>query len=219
MLTKKSFSLLVAGVMVFSVLFTGCQSEDETTKEGVEEAGTEERGKEEAVKEDDQKVAELSDWDGTWNNMGAYLENEELQGAYEGLAEKEDMTVEEVKKMYLEKRKSDFDGLVIKGNKVKFLDGFEDKDGEEIAEMEYEYKETKKVPRGDSELVWNIFESKEDGQYKVLAMMEVDTEEALTHFHMRYGKDLDEILAKERWFPTLVKPDSTNEQLYEEIAE
>lgn len=218
MIKKKSFSLLVAGVMVFSVLFTGCQNKEET---GTKEVSKKEEVdvKEDVSKEEAQKSVELAQWDGTWNNMGAYLENEELQDAYEGLAKKEDMTVEEAKKMYLEKRKSDFDGLIIKGNKVKFLDGFEDKGGKEIAEMEYEYKETKKVPRGDSELIWNIFESKEEGEYKVLAMMEVDNEEALTHFHMRYGKDLDEILAKEKWFPTFIKPDSTNEQLYEEIAE
>lgn len=226
MIKKKSFSVLAAGVMVFSVLFTGCQSDADKATEGVEETGTEEAAKEEVKEEakegevkEEQKAVELSDWDGTWNNMGVYLEEADIQGAYEELGKKEDMTTEEAKEAYLKKRKSDFDGLVIEGNKVKFLDGFEDKDGKEIAAMEYEYKETKVVPRGDSELEWDVFESKEDGEYKVLIMMDVDTEEALTHFHMRYGKDLDSILAQEDWFPTFVKPDSTMEQLYDEIAE
>ena len=232
MIKKKSMSLLVASILVSSVLFTGCQDDKDATKDDEvkvdvdvnkdSDKDVKEDVKDEAKdksKEDDNKAIELSHWDGTWNNMGAYLEDEEIQGAYEGLAKKENMTKEEAKEMYITKRKTDFDGMVIKGNNVKFLDGFEDKDGKEIAQADYEFKETKKVPRGDSELVWHVFESNLDSEYKVLAMMEVDDEEALTHFHMRYGKDLEEILAKDKWFPTLVKPDSTSEQLIEEIAE
>ena len=34
-----------------------------------------------------------------------------------------------------------------------------------------------------------------------------------------YGDDKDELLAKEGWFPTFVKPSSTNDQISGEIAE
>lgn len=212
MFKAKKFLVLLASVMMFSVIFTGCQNEE---KPATQEA--EDTNKDKVDVESD--IKDLSTWKGTWNNMGAYLEDEEIQEAYTKLAEEEGITAEEAKKAYLEKRHADFDGLIVEDNKVTYLDGFKDKDGKEIAQVEYAYKETKKVPRGDSELTWHVFESEEEGAYKVLLMMEMDDEDALTHFHMRYGKDLDEVLAKEKWFPTFIATDSTHEQLYEEIAE
>ena len=214
MFNKKKLLALLVSIMMFSIMFTGCQSTEEPKKETeVKETVVEDTTKD---KKDEKTVEDLSSWDGTWNNMGAYLEDEEVQDAYEELAKEENMTPEEAKKEYVEKRQSNFDGLVVKGNKITFLDGFEDKDGKEIETVEYEFKETKKIPGGETE--WNIFESKEDGEYKILAMMVPVLDEPLTHFHMRYGKDLDEILAKEGWYPTFVTPDSTYDQLSGEIA-
>ncbi|MDO5713311.1 MAG: ZinT/AdcA family metal-binding protein [Tissierellia bacterium] len=162
----------------------------------------------------------MADWDGEWNNMGAYLDEEELQPAFEELAEKEGVDVAKAKADYVAKRQCDFDGLVIEGDKVTFLDGFKDKDGNSIGESEFEFVESKEVQHGASTLEWNIFKAKsDDAPYKVLLMMPVHGEEALTHFHMRYGDDADELLAKEGWYPTFVKPSSTMAQLTEEITE
>ena len=52
-----------------------------------------------------------------------------------------------------------------------------------------------------------------------MILMAINPDEDLVHFHFRYGDDLDEILNKEGWFPTVVSPETTNEQLIEEITE
>ncbi len=50
-------------------------------------------------------------------------------------------------------------------------------------------------------------------------MMPVHGEEELTHFHMRYGNSVDELMSKETWFPTFVAPSSTIDQIKDEIKE
>lgn len=50
-------------------------------------------------------------------------------------------------------------------------------------------------------------------------MMPVHGEEELIHFHMRYGSDENELLGMDNWYPTYVKPNSTLEQIADEIAE
>ena len=73
---------------------------------------------------------------------------------------------------------------------------------------------------GEHKITWNIFEAtNEDAPYKYLTLMKIDPNEDLLHFHFRYGDDLDEILDKEDWFPTVVSPQTTNEQLIDEITE
>ena len=123
MFKNKKLSLLLVAIMVFSMMLTGCQGGDEAESGEVEAPAVEEQeANEESPEVEEVEEVQLSDWDGTWNNMGAYLDDEEL-------------------------------------------------------------------------------------------------EEALTHFHLRYGEDLDEILADEEWYPVLVKPNSTYDQLYEEVTE
>ena len=36
---------------------------------------------------------------------------------------------------------------------------------------------------------------------------------------MRYGNDVDELLEKDGWFPTFVKPNTTDSQIIDEITE
>lgn len=161
----------------------------------------------------------MSDWEGTWNNMGAYLEREELQDAFKKLGEKDGKSADEAKAAYIEKRKCDFDGMVVKGDKVTLLDGFENENGKEIESVEYEFLETHKVKHGNHDLEWHAFKAKGDAKYPIMLMMPVHGEESLTHFHMRYGDDVKALLEKEGWYPTFVKPNTTNEQLVEEITE
>lgn len=69
-------------------------------------------------------------------------------------------------------------------------------------------------------LEWDQFEAtSKDAKYPVLIMMPIHGEESLTHFHMRYGKNIDELLKKDKWFPTYVKPSTTTDQLIDEITE
>lgn len=214
---KKKHSFLGAVIIASFVLFTGCQQNNEEveTNEVIEEA----ENVSEANDQEEVEVVELADWDGTWNNMGAYLNDAELEQAFIDLAEREEVSVEEAKTNFVEGGKINFDGLVIEGNKVTLLDSFKDEDGQVLKELEYEYKESRTVKHGNFDTEWFVFESDDDGEYKNLLMMPVHGEEALTHFHLRYGEDLDELLAAEDWYPILVRPNSTYDQLYEEVTE
>lgn len=227
MTIKKKASLVLAGMMILVGAFTGCQKEEVAPEvepvatevtEAVEPAESTEVTEEAAIEPEIEEIS-LSDWDGSWNNMGAYLDDEELQEAFAELAEREDSSAEEVKENYQKRRHVDFDGLIIEGNKATLLDGFEDDGGQLIEEVEYEYKETITVKHGNFDTQWYNFEATGDAEYKTLLMMPVHGEELLTHFHLRYGNDLDELLAMEDWYPTFVKPNSTYEQLYGEITE
>ncbi|MDO5717604.1 MAG: ZinT/AdcA family metal-binding protein [Tissierellia bacterium] len=233
---KKVF---IAGSLALALLLAGCQPAEEkkeepqkveetekvetTEKQEEKEPEKEEVEKEEEKEAEKEEAAEevsLADWDGTWNNMGAYLNDEELQDSFKELAEKEGNTPEEAKAAYEKKRMCEFDGLVIEGNQIKFLDGFQDKGGNAVSEAEYEYTATHQVKHGNFDIEWFVFTAKEaDAKYPVLLMMPVHGEEALTHFHMRYGDDEQKLLEEEGWYPTFVKPSSTYDQLKEEITE
>lgn len=168
------------------------------------------------TKDSTQEAVSLAQWEGVWNDMGAYLELPEVQDAYKSLAEKDKTTPEEAKEAYLKKRACDFGGMEIHADHVHFL-----KDGKDpssvISEASYTYTGDEKTTLGDHELTWHIFEG--EGDYPVLALMEVHHEGDLVHFHFRYGKTKDEIFQKDGWFPTMVDPNSTTEQIIGEIAE
>lgn len=168
------------------------------------------------VKED---VA-LADWEGVWNNMGAYLDDEQLQSAFAKLAEKDKVTEKEAKEKYVAKRRCDFNGMVFSGDTVTLLDAFKDKGGKSVSESKYMYTETYHVQFGKHDLAWHAFKAAdENAMYPVLLLMGVHGEETLTHFHLRYGKDAAELLAMDGWFPTFVKPASTYDQLMQEITD
>lgn len=166
----------------------------------------------------DAKVS-LKDWEGTWNSITAYFDKDEYKDAFEKLGKKDNKTADEAKKELTKKRKANFNGLVISGDTISFLDNFASENGKEMAKLKYTYVESHKVKHGNHELAWHVFETKDSQEYKYLLMMPIHGEEELTHFHMRYGKDVKELLAMEDWYPTFIKPTSTVEQISEEIAE
>lgn len=219
---SKILSLFCVTMCLMFVL-VGCNKPENNKPEGNNTSVNTESNtsdKESETDADSEAKVSMSDWEGSWNNMGAYLDEEALQPAFEELGKKENQSSEEAKSAYVKKRHSDFNAMVIEGDKVKFLDGFEDKEGKEIASNEYEFVETHKVKHGNFDLEWHAFKAKEaDAKFKVLLMMPVHGEESLTHFHMRYGDDAEKVLAEEGWFPTFVKPSTTIDQLIEEITE
>lgn len=206
---KRNFKLVLTFIFAF-VILVGCAKTDNKKNEA---AKPEEKPKE-------SETIDLKDWNGNWNNMGVYLENPDVQDAYKKLAEKENISEEEAKEAYLEKRKADFDGLKIEGNKITILDKRADEEGNIIDESEYEFVEEKVAMLGDHELHWNIFKAKnEDAKYKFFMLMPIDKGEELLHFHMRYGSDVDEMLKMEKWFPTFVDISTTDKLISDEIAE
>ncbi len=220
MKNKKILTALFA-IACMSMALVGCgNNEEAATSEPAETSVAAETSETSSAPAETETEVSLADWDGSWNNMGAYLDEADVQPAFEELAEKDGVTVDEAKAAYVEKRQCDFNGMIIDGNKVTFLDNFEDKGGAEIATAEYEFDTIHKVQHGSHEMEWVAFKATTpDAKYPVLLMMPVHGEEALTHFHMRYGSDVDELLANEGWYPTFVKPTSTLEQISEEISE
>lgn len=228
MKNKKSISLVA--LLSLGLVMTACQKDpknDEPSSTNV----SQEMKKDDASnvsdsssnideKKEDASEVSLSDWEGEWNDMGEYLDKDEVQSAFKTLAEKEKVDEKEAKENYLKKRKCDFGGLEIKDNKIKFLKDFPDKKSEVIGESEYKYVGKEEVEHGGHKLEWDIFEAvNDDAPYKFILMMPIHGEESLTHFHMRYGDDKESLLKDEGWFPTFVKPNTTDAQIIDEITE
>lgn len=165
-------------------------------------------------------VVSLADWEGSWNGFSAYLSDPQLEDAYKEVGERDSKPADEVKKDMETKVKADFSGLKVEGDTVTFLDGFEDKGGKELTHASYQFKESRKVEHGGYQLEWDVFEASDpSAAYPVLLMMPVHGEEEMIHFHMRYGKDADELMAQDDWYPTFVKPSTTLDQIKDEIKE
>ena len=225
---KYKKKITITALLSLGLIMAACQkdapketanedSKAETQVESQVEGKTMEEDKPEEVESDQVSMA---DWEGEWNDMGGYLEKAEIQEAFKTLAEKENTDEASAKEAYLKKRKCDFGGLEIAGDHVKFLKEFPDAKGEVIGEADYKFKEKIEVDHGGHKLEWDIFETtSEDAPYKVLMMMPIHGEESLTHFHMRYGDDKEALLKEEGWYPTFVKPSSTDQQIIDEITE
>lgn len=225
---KNTKKITITALLSLGLILAACQKDAADTKTSEDtkaETQVEEQAKEEKPAEDEKPAEEadkasIADWEGEWNNMGGYLEKPEVQGAFKTLAEKENTDEAAAKEAYLKKRKCDFGGLEIAGNHVKFLKEFPDAKGEVVGEADYTFKEKIEVEHGGHKLEWDVFEANsEDAPYKVLLMMPIHGEESLTHFHMRYGDEKDSLLKEEGWYPTFVKPSSTDQQIIDEITE
>ena len=233
---KKKNTIALTAILSFGLILAACGNDqahdnevnNKTQVEESKESNTsqsentesKEEVKEESKKEEANEKVSLSDWEGKWNSMEGYLDKEEVQDAFKTLAEKENTDQETAKKAYLEKRKCDFKGLEIEGEKVKFYQEFPEDSSKESSEVEYKFIDKKEVKHGSHMLEWDIFEAvSPDAEYKYLLMMPIHGEESLTHFHMRYGNDVDELLEKDGWFPTFVKPNTTDSQIIDEITE
>ncbi|QWT18315.1 ZinT/AdcA family metal-binding protein [Collinsella sp. zg1085] len=162
----------------------------------------------------------LADWEGTWNGFHGYLDNPELDSTYEEVAGRDSKKADEVKAEIKKKVAADFTGITIKGDKISFLDGFEKDGGKELSSATYSFVESRKVTHGGAELEWDIFKANEaDAPYPYMVLMPVHGEEELVHFHLRYGNSIDDIMARDDWYPTFVAPSSTMGQIKEEIKE
>ena len=221
---KNNKKIALTALLSLGLILAACQKDapkedakEESKAETQVETQVEESAKEEEKAQDE---ATIADWEGKWNDMGGYLEKAEIQEAFKTLAEKENTDEASAKEAYLKKRKCDFGGLEIAGDHVKFLKEFPDANGEVIGEADYTFKEKIEVEHGGHKLEWDIFEANSDNApYKVLMMMPIHGEESLTHFHMRYGDDKEALLKEEGWYPTFVKPSSTDQQIIDEITE
>lgn len=216
---KKLYALLAASLL--SVSLVAC-SQPKPAEEPAPAPETEQAAPAEEQAAPAEEAVSMADWEGTWDDMSMWLDLPEIQEAYKIAAEKEgNTTAEEVKEALKQRRRVDFYGMVVEGNKVTFLDNWAAKDGKEIDAAEYEFVQSHAIEVSGHSLEWNEFKATTDGaKYPVLLMMPVHGEEAMTHFHMRYGDDAQKLLnMEEKWYPTFVKPSTTVEQMIDEITE
>ncbi len=172
-----------------------------------------------AIENAEAKV-ELSEWAGDWNNMGAYLDDEELQAAFVTLAENEKVSQEEAKNAYVLKRQTDFGAIRFEGDEVIFFDAPFDRNGVEIARGKYVYSSVEKTKEGKHDLTWYAYKTSDvEAPYTNLLLMKVHGED-LVHYHLRYGDEsVKKLLEKDGWFPTMIATDSTVDDLIAEITE
>lgn len=223
-------SKVIVLALSLGLVFTACQNDQNTSSEDVKSTEVSEDvnsnqasnnlSSEEKSEDKSNEEISLADWEGEWNDMGGYLDKDEVQEAFKTLAENENVSEEEAKSSYLEKRHCDFKGLRISGDKVEFLNDFPEKNPDALGEGEYEFVEKREVDHAGHKMEWDIFKAKsDDAPYKYLLMMPIHGEESLTHYHMRYGDDVESLVNKEGWFPTFVKPNTTDSQIIDEISE
>ena len=127
--------MAIVGVMSAALLLNGCGAQKDAPKENTKQAEQKQEDKKEdnnatEKTEDKKEEVSLSDWAGEWNNMGSYLEKPEVQGAFKTLAKKENIDEKKAKADYLEKRKCEFNGLKIEGNKIIFTSKIPSENGE-----------------------------------------------------------------------------------------
>lgn len=156
----------------------------------------------------------IADWEGLWNSLDTYLDDEGLAEAYATLAERDGGTAEEVQESFQTRYQSDIISLKIEGDTVTFysaVQGAEASDADKIAEATYTYVAEMPTEMGFS---FHQFAADGESEYPVLLLIEVGEDvpgETMRHFHFRYGSDVDELFAIEGWYPTMVKSDSAIE--------
>lgn len=165
-------------------------------------------------------LTSLSSWKGDWNNIDRYLDDPALAPGFATAAKKHNSTPEKEKADLHKRRAADFGGLRIEGDKVTFLDNFPSKDGKEVTSAQYAYDKTYESVVGGKTRTWYAFKATaSEAKYPTLMFFPIDPKEDLLHFHMRYGKNPQELLGKDGWFPTVVAPATTTAQLITEVSE
>jgi len=161
-------------------------------------------------------LTKLSTWEGTWLNYLSFLEKDEVKEEMEKLAKSHNKTVEEAVEGMLAMLQNDYAKMKIEGDNVSFLDA-EDK---EVAKNKYSFVSLVKDTFGDHEFEWALYTTEDkDAKYPALLMVapHSDKEDSVVHFHVRYGKDQEELKGKQGWFPTFVKEDTTVETFMGEL--
>lgn len=213
--TKRIFYTLIIAITLGG-LAGGCANSEESA-----DLQTFEKNEEltEVKDSSEEAVLDLTDWMGSWNSITYYLDEQEVQGAYEELADREDITIEAAKGNYQRKVLTDFTAIVIEENQITYLDGLENEGGKVIETVEYEYQEEQTIEHGGQKLSWFKFIAKEEAMHATILLLDVHGEESMPHFHFRYGEADEDLLEKEDWYPTLISPRTTLDQVYEDIAD
>jgi zinc transport system substrate-binding protein len=164
----------------------------------------------------------LSDWSGTWNNFSSYFDNPGIVKAYEILAEREGNSPDDVKARYVTGTtyQCDIEAMEIKGDVITFYTEKQCVAGA-VSNIAHTARFTYKGEVSTSNAAgrvwtWKHFETNDDVPYKHFIILPAEADipgETMIHFHFRYGNDLNQILAKDGWFATMIAYDSTMDLL------
>lgn len=213
MKNKKLILIFTTAIFILG-LVTGCGEKDAADNyENSHVADSKDLKEESNTIEED---IELSDWNGEWNSISLYLDEEEIKEAYQELADRHSISVEEAKKEYEDEVKTDFVSIKVQDDEISF---YNELDGEPVEKSKYTYIKAHKGEHGGREFYWYEFQAEDDIKHKNILLMDIHGEETMPHFHMRYGDNIEELVKLLGWNPTLLSPTSTIDQIYEEVAE
>jgi zinc transport system substrate-binding protein len=190
---KSVFSVL-ATVFIAGLLSVGCTSIPQVQSSGV-----------------------LSDYNGTWNNFSSYFDNPGIVRAYEILAEREGNSPEAVKARYVSGTtyKCDIAAIGVQGDTITFYSEKQFVPGasSHIAyTARYAYKGEVSTTSGGRVTNWKHFETNDNVPYKHFIALPAEADipgETMIHFHFRYGNDLNQLLAADGWYATMIAYNST----------
>lgn len=166
------------------------------------------------------EVSSLEGWQGSWNSYLSYFEDEKLMEVLKNKAEAGNTTVEKLMERLKAQLDTEFAGMKVEGDKLSFFDKFEMMGGKEIAKTEYKFVKTHKLKLGEHEIEWHEFRAEGEAKYQSLLLTEVHShgEGSLSHFHLRYGNNVEELLNNDKWWPTFVSGSTTAEKIVESMT-
>ncbi|OFU52321.1 ZinT/AdcA family metal-binding protein [Corynebacterium sp. HMSC11E11] len=236
----KKFSSVIAGLVVTTSLTLAACSGDDTpdaastaseaassasamASETASEAATaSEYG--EGVTESTKK-ASLSDWNGSFRGFNSYFGEDFVREAMDEAAEEHGETTDEMLAELEESRGADFEALVVDEDEITFVKSAMDLDNPGEEAVKYTFDKALDVKTDQHEFTWFIFKAEGDADHEYIALMPLHGEEALAHFHMRYGSSIEEILdpamqgQSDDWYPTFVDPETaTEDQIVESVV-
>lgn len=236
----KKFSTVIAGLVITSSLtLAACSNEDTSdaastasetsssasamaSETSSEAATSSEYG--EGVTESTKK-ASLSDWNGSFRGFNSYFEEDFIKKAMEEAAKEHGETTDEMRAELDESRGADFEALVVNEDEITFVKSAKDLDKPSEKPVKYTFDKALDVKTDQHEFTWFIFKADGDADHEYVALMPLHGEEALEHFHMRYGNSIEEILdptkqgQSEDWYPTFVNPKTaTDDQIIESVV-
>lgn len=163
------------------------------------------------------ETVSLAQWEGSWNTLDAYLEDDALDDAYKILARRNGGTAADAKANFKKRYKCEIASMKIEDNTLTIYSkvrAFALLESDVLDESAYAFKGEIPTAAGYS---WYHFQAlDESAKYPVLILLPVGEDEpgvTMRHFHFRYGTDVDALVAMDGWFPTMVKSTSTIVQI------
>ena len=200
---KNKIIFLLIPMLISSFLFGGCFQKEEPEDMGSEQPD------ESFVGEVVEVEAVLEDWNGNWNALITYLDNEELAGSLD------------VDDSWKQEQQTDLISFRFQGTS---LTAYSEPQAAEISRFpegsilfDYTYDCLGMVKDGQG-ITWYQFETSTQSPYQYLLLTEID-DSVTPFFYIRYGAEgFDSLYAMTDWKPMMVSSAATAEEIEKLIA-